>query len=131
MRLAEPFTRKVPSISVAGGHEWGVGWRKRGITVFLEMEAAGRGECGGAGRDGDGPLCDDDGDVTPDVEVAVCVCGGYLDAGPSEGLLEWFSKDGVVLGGGCCAGVSVRGGCSQWGGTHACCIPVSLASVRG
>jgi hypothetical protein len=54
------------------------------------------------GRDrggGDGPLCDDDGDVAPDVEVAVCVCGGYLHAGPSEGVLEWFAEDGVVLRG--------------------------------
>ena len=130
MRLAEPLTRKVPSISVAGGDERGRGDEGGRCTVFLEIEAAGRGECGGAKRGGDGPLCDDDGDVSPYVEVAVCVCGGYLDAGPSEGLLERFSKDGVVLGRGCCAGVSVLDGGWLW--THVCCIRGgSLASVRG
>ena len=62
-------------------------------TVFLEIETAGGSEQSGARRARDGPLCDDDWDVTPHVEIAVGVCCRNLDAGPSERVLEWVCKD--------------------------------------
>lgn len=44
-------------------------------------------------------LCNDNGDVTPDVELAVGVGGGYLDASISETLLEGFTENAILTRG--------------------------------
>jgi len=48
------------------------------------------------------PFRYDNRDVSPDVEVSVCISCGYLDAGTFQALLEWLAKDGMfVLGVNC------------------------------
>lgn len=50
MRFAEPFTRKVPSISVAVMCEWERNEKGRRCTVFFEIETAVESERGGRER---------------------------------------------------------------------------------
>ena len=49
-------------------------------------------------RQGEGyaRLCNDYGDVTPDIELAVGVGSRYLDASVSETLLEGFAKNDIL-----------------------------------
>lgn len=53
-------------------------------------------------RQADKPFGDDNWDVSPDVQVSVCISCGYLDTGTFQALLEWLAKDGVVVLGGNC-----------------------------
>ena len=71
-------------------------------TIFLEIEATAGGEERTRGRRGDGPFCDDDRDVAPDVEIAVGICCGYLDTSVLETVFERFSEDWMIGGVNCC-----------------------------
>ena len=44
-------------------------------------------------------LRDDDGDVTPDIELAIGVGSGYLDTSVFEALLEGFAKNDTLARG--------------------------------
>lgn len=72
--------------------------QKEKRTVFLEIEATAGGEERTRGRGGDGPFCDDDRDVAPDVEIAIGICCGYLDAGVTQTVLERFPEDWMIGG---------------------------------
>ena len=46
--------------------------------------------------EGHARLGNDNGDVTPDIELAITVGGGYLDASTFEALLEGFPKNDAL-----------------------------------
>ena len=49
-----------------------------------------------ASGEGRSRLCDDCGDVTPDIKLAVGVSSRYLDAGVFEALPERFSESDIL-----------------------------------
>ena len=77
--------------------------REQARTIFLEIEATAGCEERTRGRRRDGPFCDDNRDVAPDVEIAIGICGRYLDTGVMQTLLERFPEDGMIGGVNCWA----------------------------
>lgn len=101
MRLVEPLTRNVPWTSVAvgqRGEQQGEAAKSHKRTIFLEIEATAGGEERTRGRRSDEPFCDDDRNVAPDIEIAIGICCGYLDAGVTQALFERFSEDWMIGG---------------------------------
>ena len=42
------------------------------------------------------PLGNHNWNVTPDIQLSIGVCCGYLNARVSETLLQWLAKDGML-----------------------------------
>ena len=84
IRLFDPLTRKVPSVSVAAS------FRYRPLRREVSMAVLGGSECAHA------PFGNHHWDIAPHIQLSVSIRGGYLDTGVFEAFLERLAKYDVL-----------------------------------
>ena len=74
------------------------------LAIFFEIETAVGVYWQSRGRDqrAYSPLGDNDGNITPDIEVPIGVGGRYLDTGVPETVFERFAKHRMIRSVVCC-----------------------------